>query len=915
MSDQLRLFGNEVDGQRVTPPREPSDANDRRAAVDPRQNVVLEASAGTGKTSVLVARYLNLLRAEVDPANILAITFTRKAATEMRERIVAELRRASGRSAADRRRWIELRDRLGEIGIQTIDAFCLSLLREFPLEADLDPGFEMADETEVPRIVDQALDGALRIAIAASRDDADLALVLAELGTPRARIGLTHLLARRLVAREALNRYLARGPRDLTSELACRRAIARVQDALRSLPDGLERWLADGPVRHPRFRLLAATLDRLPGMADEAPAAMRAALDRVRTHFLTLDGRPRQGRIPPYSRSDCVSADGWRRHREGVLRVAPGVSEALAVFDRDLNVVLARGVRRLFEIARTQYRRALEERSRLDFTDLLERALALLEQMGEFAQSRFRLESRYHHVLVDEFQDTSPAQWQLVALLIRSWGEGFGLVHDAPLEPTVFVVGDRKQSIYRFRDADPRVLDSASRFIEGLRPNGQPRRTIRQSFRAVPELLAFVNDVFRDVEKSDRSDAFRFAATDEFPLPPSATRSDEPVVGIAAANDPDACAAAVGGEIVRLLATTTVRDRQTGLARAVRPGDIAVLFRSRASHREFEQALDLRHVPAYVYKGLGFFDTDEIKDLVALLRYLADPSSDLRTAALLRSRFFRLPDDALAAIAPGLADALIAHEPPASAVALTVDDRAVLARAREAVRDWLALVDVVPPADLLDRILAETAYAFELRGSRRVQAWENVKKLRSLVRRTQNRGYSTMARIADYVESLHAGDESNAVLEAIDAVHLMTIHAAKGLEFPVVFVVNLAKGTGGPRSPVRIAVDLPSGEPDVAIGTYQSAESDDESARDREETKRLLYVALTRARDRLYLSSVLQDGALVPGRGSLAEVVPVSLGAIIGLAGSSETPPVVEWTGTARRAYPVRVCRPHAPGP
>jgi ATP-dependent helicase/nuclease subunit A len=129
------------------------DAEARRAAVDPTQNVVLEASAGTGKTRVLVDRYVNLLRAGVDPRNILAMTFTRKAAAEMRERIVRTLREAADHSVEDAARWHQLRDRLNDIAISTIDAFCLSLLREFPLEADLDPGFDVADETEVPRLV------------------------------------------------------------------------------------------------------------------------------------------------------------------------------------------------------------------------------------------------------------------------------------------------------------------------------------------------------------------------------------------------------------------------------------------------------------------------------------------------------------------------------------------------------------------------------------------------------------------------------------------------------------------------------------------------------------------------------------------------------------------------------------------
>ena len=114
---------------------------------------------------------------------------------------------------------------------------------------------------------------------------------------------------------------------------------------------------------------------------------------------------------------------------------------------------------------------------------------------------------------------------------------------------------------------------------------------------------------------------------------------------------------------------------------------------------------------------------------------------------------------------------------------------------------WLAIADRIPPAELLDRILDETAYAFELRGPRRRQAWENLKKVRGLVRRIQNSGYATLPRVAEHLMSLTGGDESNAVIEALDSVNLMTVHAAKGLEFPIVFVVNLAKGATGPRSP------------------------------------------------------------------------------------------------------------------
>ena len=139
--------------------------------------------------------------------------------------------------------------------------------------------------------------------------------------------------------------------------------------------------------------------------------------------------------------------------------------------------------------------------------------------MDDFAQSRYRLESRYHHVLVDEFQDTSRAQWELVSLLVQSWGEGAGLAHTGPLQPSIFIVGDRKQSIYAFRDADVSVLREASRYLEGLRPDRDVRRSISRSFRAVPPILAFINDVCHDIDKAaDRPDAFEYAQSDRFPI-------------------------------------------------------------------------------------------------------------------------------------------------------------------------------------------------------------------------------------------------------------------------------------------------------------------------------------------------------------------------------------------------------------
>jgi ATP-dependent helicase/nuclease subunit A len=914
---QLSLFAGAVAPDTASGPVPEADRpgppdHDRRArdfATDPRENVVLEASAGTGKTSVLVWRFINLLKAGVEPGHILAITFTRKAAAEMRQRIIAELKEGAARSEFDKARLQDIRGRLDEIAISTIDAFCLSLLREFPLEADLDPGFEMADETEVPRLVDESLDRSMRIFAGLARDEPDVALVLAQLGTARTREGLATLLDRRLVASSALDRFLVRGPAGMTAELVCRRAATALQDALRAVPGGLTRFLADGPVNHPRYRFLMRSLDRLADLERSGDAQIRAVLDRVGAHFLTMDGTARKsGAIPPYKADrDYPSAEAARRHRNAVFQIAPHVANVVEAFRRDLNVVLARGIRRMFAIALAQYRRALDDRSILDFSDVLQRALDLLRRMDEFSQSRFRLESRYHHVLVDEFQDTSRAQWELVSLLVQSWGEGLGL----PTSPSIFIVGDRKQSIYRFRDAEVAVLDEAARYIQGLRPAGTPKRSISRSFRAVPELLEFVNDLFAEMSGAGtRPDEFTYTEADRFPVDQAVKPGRGPVLGLAVGDDPDACAAAVAAEISRILREDSVRDRQTGVPRPARPGDIAILFRSRTSHREFERELEREGIPTYVYKGLGFFDADEIKDTSALLRYLADPGSDLRAAAFLRSRFVRLSDAALAHLAPRLAAALTGSNPPAALEMLDAEDRRVLLHVRARVGDWLEQVDRVPPADLIEAILPASSYAYELRGPRRAQAWENLKKMRSLIRRIQNRGYATLVRIADHIESLTAGDESNAVIEALDAVNLMTVHAAKGLEFPVVFVVNLARGATGPPRPVRVVVNGPEGEPSVSIGPFVSETDEVEREREKEETRRLLYVAATRARDRLYLSSTLKDGNLVPGRGSLAEVLPDSLKGLFAHAATAfDACTVVGWAGQSGRSFDWILCR------
>jgi ATP-dependent helicase/nuclease subunit A len=889
-------------------PLERRDADARLLAVDPRRNVALEASAGTGKTRVLVDRYVGLLAAGVKPRNILAITFTRKAAAEMRQRILLELATRHREKTIAAELWQEIRDSITDISISTIDAFCLALLREFPLEADVDPGFELADETETPRLVADALERTLRVGRALATEQDEMALLFAQLGEYQLRQGLARLIDRRLVAWDAMGRFL-RGAVETTIDKAVTRLHGRLRSALSSVPGGLAGLLATGP-NHPEFALFARDLRRLLSDPAPSPALTQALLERVRDHFLTQDGEPRK-RLSIYKKAEFRSAADYDKHVASVQALGPYLVQALRDYRRDINVVLVRAVRQLYAIALKEYERTLRKHGVLDFSDVLQRTLALLGQMEEFSRSRFKLEARYQHVLVDEFQDTSRAQWALVELLVTSWASGLGLT-SRDLEPSIFIVGDRKQSIYGFRDAEVAVLDEASLYIEALRPIGQVRTAITRSFRSVRELLHFVNDVFAAIDKApERADAFRYSEDDAFPLTSVEAREAD-ALGLVSARSDEQQAERVAGEIARLLLEgVTVRDRDTGVRRRVEPGDIAILFRTREGHRLFEDALARRRVPYYVYKGLGFFEADEIKDVLALLGFLARPQSELQAAAFMRSRFVRVSDETLKLLAPHLAASMTGQDSPARLSELHPDDQTRLRLARSAVPGWLGLVDRLPPSELLDRILADSAYAAELAGMNYSQARENLKKIRGLVRRIQNRGYSTLGRIVDHFAQLVAGgDESNAIIDAIDAVNLMTTHAAKGLEFPIVFVVNLHRASGGSPDPIRVFA-TPFGreseiEPTVSIGEHESDGDRDAEARESEENKRLLYVALTRARDRLYLSgTVAADGRFVAGKGGLGRTLPPSLAQLFTRA-LLEGESTVTWTGqTASHVFRV----------
>ncbi len=457
----------------------PQDHQAREDASDPRFNVTLEASAGTGKTRVLVDRYIRLIEAGAAPRNILAITFTRKAASEMKHRIIQELQRRSTL-------WLEVRDRLFDVHIVTMDAFCLGLLKEFPLEANLDPDMDLLSDVELHRLLEEAVERSL--SDRGEPPTSDLKFLSSYFGGMSLRRGIRHFIRSRLTTGPLLSRFVSqRAPHTLQLSPVLRKTSTTLRAALsnhhwETLPMSIRRVMDSHPV---------TPFD----------------LEQVASYFLTQNGTPRKRLSRACLRADFDTRAEYDQHRTQVIDVAPVIAEHIRRWRRDVDLYAIQELWRLYQSATRHFASLKEERGGLDFSDVVHHAVDLLNQRGTFSQSRFRLESRYHHLLIDEFQDTNEMQWSLIQSLIDSWGEGAGLVQDAIAkaqasgrgkgilqEPSIFLVGDRKQSVYGWRDARVEVMNTATKYLMNIRPNGSRQLHIRQSFRSHPALLGFFNE-------------------------------------------------------------------------------------------------------------------------------------------------------------------------------------------------------------------------------------------------------------------------------------------------------------------------------------------------------------------------------------------------------------------------------------
>jgi ATP-dependent helicase/nuclease subunit A len=823
------------------PAREPTPEQAR--AIDARdRDVLLEAGAGTGKTLVLVDRYCDAAEDGAGIDGILAFTFTERAAAELRHRIRRELALRASRAAesGDGGRAMLLAEMSRDserAWISTIHAFCRRLLASHPVALGLDPRFRVLDDAEADRIAGRAFEDALEGQLAGG--DPDAARLVAA-------VGLTPL---RDMVRTAHDELRSLGNPD--AELP-RPAAADPVAAIGGLVDAARAALEETS----GSRAGQVNLDRIASAAALDPAAPQDES--------TLAGLELSSNAAAFSGPACTRyREAWRIARRAV------VEHEMA----DLYSHLAELVRRFG----SRFAELKGERSGLDFEDLQLDAVRLLRQHSGIADS---YRERFSHVMVDEFQDTNEVQLELVRLL-------------AGPDTRVFAVGDEFQSIYGFRHADLRVFRRERERIRAQPSDRAELLPLSGNFRSVPEVAAAANfiggallDDYRPITvASPPTSTERARPAVELLLTPGGAEWKREELGIRLPGDypssPDRVAEA------RFLAARLRELADAGVPR----GDMVVLLRAFTHLAAYEEELERAGLSPYVVGGRGYWSQQQVDDARRLLGVVANPLDDHGLLGALSSPACAVLPDTLWLLRsatgggrhlwPTIERAFGRHEPPEDEEkgrwleAIPQRDRERLSWFCETLAELREDAPRLGLEELIDRTITRFGYdlttLMRSRGPRRLA---NIRKLMRMARAYEAaEGRDLRGFLAYLDEAAGRSDrEGEAATEAEehDGVRVMTVHAAKGLEFPVVAVADMGRRLLAPRrpsvrvdrtddngeqpSPARIGVRLARfGAKSVPLYAYEELIGEaerDEAA----ESCRLAYVAATRARDRLLLS-------------------------------------------------------------
>ncbi|MFQ6553763.1 double-strand break repair helicase AddA [Aestuariibius insulae] len=849
----------------VVPPLDEATERQIRAA-DPRASTWLAANAGSGKTRVLTDRVARLLLDGVEPQRILCLTYTKAAASEMQNRLFRRLgewamlprpaleaslrqlgvttRIDADRIAEARRLFARAIETPGGLKIQTIHSFCAALLRRFPLEAGVSPGFVEMDErsarqlrlTVLERLAEDAPEvvGALMMQVTGGDIDDLMQQIVskAELfedgdvdAALRGALGLSGTATLQDLIDEVV------GAEDL-AELGALRDLCRSGKSTdQKAADKLDPLIG-------KTRLEAADLAVLEEVFLTGASAKAPFSAKIGT-FPTKD-----------LRETAPDLMGWLNPLMERVEAGREARLALMAFDR------SRALHRFARDFLPTFAAAKERRGWLDFDDLIRKARQLLTARDVAQWVLFRLDGGIDHILVDEAQDTSPAQWDVIRSLAQEFTAGEGARVDA--ERTIFVVGDLKQSIYSFQGADPGAFDRMRAHFEGgLNDAGRRLKisSLDHSFRSAVPILRLVDEVFRGtpglgtdvLHKAFKADLP--GRVDLWPPVPVSEKDDKPdwtdPIDYIPPGDPKVqLARTVAAEIERMIAHETLPEMRNDevVRRPVTAGDILILVRGRtgALFSELIQSCKARGIDVAGADRLRVIEDLAVKDILAVLAFLALPEDDYALACALKSPLFGWSEGQLYDLA----------QPRPAGSPLWAALRAARADHPETMAildDLRNEADFRRPYDLIDRLLTRHGGRARLLSRLGREAEDAIDALLSLALTYEAMDVPSLTGFLGWLD----GDEIEIKREMgaqAGKLRVMTVHGAKGLEAPIVILPDMAVRKA-PSDPVLFDADgtalwgIRKADRPAAMNSL----SDAAKAKQEEERNRLLYVAMTRA--------------------------------------------------------------------
>lgn len=843
----------------------------QRAALDPQSSIWLEASAGSGKTRVLTDRLLVLMLEGALPDRLLCLTFTKAAAAEMDQRLKARLDAFSMMDEEARREAIlalGLRPTSQRVQraaslfhqvlalprglrIQTLHSFCERLMRAFPIEAGLFPYFRVMDEYQALRLWKQAVDQTLR---RAKNSACPLKEVVPFLARRFSYEALSEIM-NEMMGRRSFDQEICTEPVALRQALgvhaACKEDLWK--DQLSKVPWALYHQLIAG------FNKAAledhSCLERLEQLEVFVANPSEANLKGMRTFFLTQAGVPRKTVLAKKLRRFVALPDGTlvTQLQEEAERLAGYTQACAALALCEVTQMLGQ----FYHAAHDAYKALKRHEGVLDYDDLIQKTAHLLDK--EDAWIAYKLDSGIDHILVDEAQDTSRLQWRVIEGLMRVFFD------ESDAHKTVFVVGDPKQSIYSFQGADPAIFRRMGQVLEQrLRLTGRAfkRLALKTSFRSVPSVLACVDAVFAQPEAAQgvgegiRHDA-AVAYKDKtgtltlWPLLEDVEeKGDQGLAAAVAAHmkGPVRLAWHIAHEIHTLLEQGAWVETEN---RPLVPSDIMVLVRKRGPLvMALQRFLKERGVLVMGQDRLMLTESLAVQDLLALATFCTTPFDDLTLSSVLKSPFVGCSEEALFSVTHGRA----------GAVWNALQDRQE-PWARQAVH-FLSQIkkesETYTPAAFFERVLwlHKGAYSLEARLGRGVP--EILDAFLTLVRAEECHAGYDLGQLVEHLKAHPVAVKQQD--EQARGVRIMTVHGAKGLEAPLVFLAD----AGSVRSAVHRLLWMPkSGKEHQAIPLLSSGATSlkalegfmqTERKRQEEEYNRLLYVGLTRASNHVHVS-------------------------------------------------------------